>query len=61
MQQYVDNMLSRYQCGFCKCYNWQHCLVTMIGKWRQSVDKGGAFGALLADLSKVFDVFHVSF
>ena len=31
----------------------------MIGKWRQSVDKGGAFGDLLADLSKASDVFHV--
>ena len=27
----------------------------MIEKWRESVDKGGAFNASLTDLSKVFD------
>ena len=27
----------------------------MIEKWRESVDKGGAFGAFLLDLSKSFD------
>ena len=24
-------------------------------KWRKSLDKGGAFGALLTDMSKAFD------
>ena len=27
----------------------------MIEKWRKSFDEGGAFGALLTDLSKAFD------
>ena len=27
----------------------------MIEKWKKSVDNGGAFGALLTDLSKAFD------
>ena len=27
----------------------------MIEKWRTSLDKGGAFGALLTDLPKAFD------
>ena len=27
----------------------------MIKKWRENVDKSGAFGALLTDLSKAFD------
>lgn len=27
----------------------------MIEKWQESVDKDGAFGALLTDLSKGFD------
>ena len=54
MQQYFDNILSKYQCGFCKGYNSQHCLIKMIEKWCEGVDKGGAFGTLLADLSKAF-------
>ena len=47
------NILSKYQCDF-KGYNLQHWLIPMIKKWRESVDKGGAFNAFLSDLSKVF-------
>ena len=36
-------------------YNSRQCLITMIEKWRESVDEGGSFSALLTDLSKVFD------
>ena len=48
-------MLSKYQCGFCRVYYAQHYLVSLIEKWKKSVDNGGAFGALLTDLSKAFD------
>ena len=54
MQTYFDN-LSKYQYGFRKGFNAQHCLVNMIEKWKESVDSGGAFGALMTDLSKAFD------
>ena len=50
-----DSLLSKYQCGFCRVYHAQHCLVSLIEKWKKSVDNGGAFGALLTDLSKAFD------
>ena len=30
-------------------------LITLIEKWKKSVDNGGAFGALFTDLSKAFD------
>ena len=30
----------------------------MIEKWKNPLDKGGAFGALLTDLSKAFDCLH---
>ena len=30
----------------------------MIEKWENPLDKGGAFGALLTDLSKAFDCLH---
>ena len=32
-----------------------HNLITLIEKWKKSVDNGGAFCALLTDLSKAFD------
>ena len=33
--------------------NAQHCLVSMTEKWRESMDNGGTFGAVMTDLSKV--------
>ena len=33
----------------------QHCLMTLIKKWKQSVDNGGAFGSLMTDLLKAFN------
>ena len=55
MQPYFENLLFRFQCGFRKSYNAQHCLMVLIEKWKKCVDNGGAFGALLTDLSKAFD------
>ena len=55
MQNYFKNIMSKYQCGFRKGYNVQHCLIALIEKWKQSVDNGGGFGALMTDLSKTFD------
>ena len=47
--------MSRYQFGFRKGHSTQQCLLVIIEKWRQSLDKGGHCGALLTDLSKTFD------
>ena len=55
IQFFFDSVLFKYQCGFRRGYNAQHCLVSLIEKWKKSVDNGGAFGALLTDLSKAFD------
>ena len=30
-------------------------MITLIEKWKKSVDNGGGFGALFTDLSKAFD------
>ena len=55
IQLFFDSFLSKYQCGFRRGYNSQRCLVKLIEKWKKSADNGGAFGALLTDLSKTFD------
>ena len=55
IQVFFESILSKYQCGFRRGYNAQHCLITLIEKWKKSVDNGGAFGALFTDLSKAFD------
>ena len=48
-------MFSKYQCGFRKVLNAQHCLIKLIEKWGEYLDQGLGFGALLTDLSKDFD------
>ena len=54
MSHYMDNFLSKHQCGFRKVYNTQYCLLKIVEKWKSAVDKGKSFGALLTDLSKAF-------
>ena len=55
IQVFFDSVLPKYQCGFQRGYNTQHCLITLIEKWKKSVHNGGAFGTLFTDLSKAFD------
>ena len=50
IQVFFDSTLSKYQCGFRRGYNAQHCLITLIEKWKKSVDNGG----LLARYSLTF-------
>ena len=55
MYKYFDQILSKYQRCFPQGYNTQHCLLMMVEKWKEALDKGGLGGALLTDLSKAFD------
>ena len=52
---YFNKFLSDQQCWFRKGYSTQHCLLDLLEKWKNSVDKGKFFGALFIDLSKTFD------
>ena len=53
--EYFENILSKYQCGFRKGHSAQHCLIALLEKWQESIDRGSEFGILLTDLSKAFD------
>ena len=55
MSDYLGNFFSKFQSGFRQGISAQHCLLAMIEKWKNSVDKGKTFGALLTDISKTFD------
>ena len=55
MSDYPGIFFSKFQCGFRQGISAQHCLLAMIEKWKNSVDKGNTFGALLTDHSKAFD------
>ena len=52
---YIDNFLSPYLCGFRKGYSTQQALISLIEKWRVTLDNKGFCGAILMDLSKAFD------
>ena len=43
IQTYFDKILSKYQRGFHKDYNSQHCLIALIGKQGKKSIIGGAF------------------
>ena len=45
----------QFTCGYRIEYNTHHCLLNLLEKWKNSVDKSKSFGALLTDLSKAFD------
>ena len=55
---YMEEVLSPYLCGYRKGYNAQHALLSLLEKWRISLDKGGYGGAILMDLSKAFDTIN---
>ena len=50
-----DQIFSKFQRGFRKGFSTQNCLLYMTENWKESLDQGGHYGALLTDLSKAFD------
>ena len=41
---YLDEIFSKYQCGFRKGLSTQQCLLTLLEKWKAAIDKGKVFG-----------------
>ena len=54
LYDYFGNILFPNQCGFRKGYSAQLCLLVMIEKFKEAIDKSNEFGALLTDISKAF-------
>ena len=44
-----------------KSHSTQHCLVNMLEKWENTLDKGSCICAMLMDLSKTFDTMDHDF
>ena len=55
ISDFFDTILSKYQCGFRKGHGAQHCLIALLEKWREKLDRELEFGILLTDFSKAFD------
>ena len=52
---YINQILSKHQCGFRQGHNIQHSLLLMVEKLKKSLDNSGVGGMPLTDLSKAFD------
>ena len=50
-----DQISSKFQCGFRKGFSTQNCLLHMVENWKESLDQGGHYDALLTDVWKAFD------
>ena len=53
ISDFFDTILSKYQCRFRKVHGAQHCLIALLEKCRESIDRGLKFGILLTDLLKL--------
>ena len=52
---YVNTFISKFTSVCRKSYSSNHVLIRLIGNWKKSVDEKQFVGAVLTDLSKVFD------
>ena len=59
--EYVNKILSKWQCGFCQGYSAQHCLLVMVEKWRQCLDNGGVSAVCLQIYLKLSTVYYMTF
>ena len=53
--KYFDSLIATNQCEFRKGFSSQYCLLVMLEKFKETIDRGNQFGALLTNLSKAFD------
>ena len=61
LYEYFDNIIFPSQYVFWKGYSAQHYLLVMIKKFKEAIDRGNDFSALLTDLSKAFDCINHPF
>ena len=55
INEYIEPFLSNLLTGFRKNRNTQHCLLKMLEKWKEALDKNNFVDAIFMDLLKAFD------
>ena len=55
---YIEKLFSPYLCGFRKDFGTQVAFISLIKKWKSSLDQNGYAGCVLMDLSKAFDTLN---
>ena len=58
IKNFIEDKLSKLLTGFRKNHSTQHCLVKLLEKWKNTLDKGGFVCAIFLDLSKAFDTMN---
>ena len=58
MSLHVEEYLSPYLCGYRKGFSTQQVLLSLLERWKNTLDKKGYGGAVLMDLSKAFDTLN---
>ena len=56
--EYIDKHVSPHLCGYRKGYSTQIALISMLGKWKLSIDNKGYSGGVLMNLSKAFETIN---
>ena len=57
----LNQLLSKFRCGFWKNYGAQYCLLAIPEHWKSEIDEEKVLGALLTDLSNFFRKKKTSF
>ena len=55
---HVNTVLSLYLCGYRKGLSTQNALLSLLEKWKKTIDNKGFAGGVLIDLSKAFDTLN---
>ena len=58
IEDFMRDKLSNILTDKRKSHSTQHCLMHMLEKWKQALDKGGCICAIFMDFSKVFDTLN---
>ena len=58
IESFMEDKLSNLLTGFRKNQRTQHCLINMLGKWKNTLDKSGFVCAMFMQLSKAFDTIN---
>ena len=56
--EYIDKHLSPHLCGYRKGYSTQMALISMLEKWKLSINNKGFVGGVLMYLTKAFDTIN---
>ena len=57
---FMRDKLSKLLTGFRKNNSTQHCLMSMLEMWKNTLDKEGYISAIFMDLSKAFDTLNLN-